>query len=194
MRTISVNPGEVYGRLTVIRRLDNDKRKRPVFECRCSCGEIRHIGSNSLRTGNTKSCGCFAREVQQTVVLRMHASNERCRPSPREGLVIRYWNSTRGGAVKRGLEFALSYDDVRNLIFEPCYYCGKPPNKERKGIKYLGIDRVDNLKGYTFENCRPACSRCNSAKSTSSEQEFVGWAMRVHAHLEETGRVVVSQR
>lgn len=192
MPPLSVKLGEVYGRLTVVRRLDNDKRKRPVFECRCSCGEIRHIGSNSLRTGNTTSCGCFAREVHQKVVTCMHRANAQRRPPPLDGLVIRYWKSTRAGAVKRKLEFAISLDDVRNLIFKPCYYCGKLPNKDRRGIKYLGIDRADNLKGYTVENCRPACSRCNFAKNTSSEQEFVGWAKKVRAHLDETGGIVAA--
>jgi 5-methylcytosine-specific restriction endonuclease McrA len=43
-----------------------------------------------------------------------------------------------------------------------------------------GIDRVDNTKGYTIENSRPCCFRCNQAKSSMTEQEFFDWIKAVY--------------
>lgn len=61
MPKISVFVGQKYSRLTVIERLPN-KNGRPVFKCRCDCGNIWIGGSSSLREGNTQSCGCLCRE------------------------------------------------------------------------------------------------------------------------------------
>jgi acylphosphatase len=56
--------GQKYGRLLVIRPVDGSggSGKSYVFECLCDCGEIVSVSSNSLRKGNTKSCGCLSRE------------------------------------------------------------------------------------------------------------------------------------
>lgn len=46
-----------------------------------------------------------------------------------------------------------------NIILEsPCFYCGK--SKTWNNYSYF-IDRIDNLKGYTVDNCLPCCSECN---------------------------------
>lgn len=49
---------EVYGRLTVIRELPSPSRARKV-DARCECGTIRAFRIGDLRSGKTKSCGCF---------------------------------------------------------------------------------------------------------------------------------------
>jgi hypothetical protein len=55
--------GKKYGRLTVVKR-DGGKRFGPCWLCRCECGnEITAIGQN-LKSGNTSSCGCIAREIK----------------------------------------------------------------------------------------------------------------------------------
>ena len=54
--------GNTYGYLTVISRAKNDKNGRARWLCKCKCGnEIIVMGKN-LRTGNTKSCGCYKKE------------------------------------------------------------------------------------------------------------------------------------
>lgn len=54
--------GNKYGRLTVIK--DSGKRKKThiLWECVCECGNIILKDSYSLRTGHTKSCGCYRKE------------------------------------------------------------------------------------------------------------------------------------
>lgn len=54
--------GQVFGRLTVLRRVENDKYSRAVWECRCECGNIPTVSGKQLRSGKTKSCGCLCRE------------------------------------------------------------------------------------------------------------------------------------
>lgn len=54
--------GHVYSRLTVIN--ESLPRGRPrKWHCLCNCGAYKTIDGNSLRTGNTTSCGCYNKEL-----------------------------------------------------------------------------------------------------------------------------------
>jgi hypothetical protein len=61
--------GQKFGRLTVIRRVEDqiysNNQSIPCWECKCECGETTVVPGVSLRSGNTKSCGCLQREVQK---------------------------------------------------------------------------------------------------------------------------------
>jgi hypothetical protein len=50
--------GQKFGRLTVTERAGS-KNKRALWRCVCECGNEVAVDSNSLRTGNTRSCGCL---------------------------------------------------------------------------------------------------------------------------------------
>lgn len=66
--------GNTYGYLTVIERVQNDKNGRAMWKCKCKCGnEIVVLGKN-LRTGNTKSCGCYRKERP---TMRIDLTNKR---------------------------------------------------------------------------------------------------------------------
>ena len=56
--------GAVFGRLTVIREMEERAFGNIVYECRCQCGNITHVRGSMLRSGNTKSCGCLRAEIQ----------------------------------------------------------------------------------------------------------------------------------
>ena len=56
--------GQIFGKLTVIKREENDKYGRARWLCECSCpkhNKIITLGT-SLRAGVTKSCGCINKE------------------------------------------------------------------------------------------------------------------------------------
>ena len=55
--------GQVFGRLTVIKRVENSNDGHARWECQCECGNIVTVSSNVLKKGNTKSCGCLNRDV-----------------------------------------------------------------------------------------------------------------------------------
>ena len=53
--------GQRFGRLTVV--VDLGRRNGGViWRCICSCGKLTEVVASSLRSGNTKSCGCLPRE------------------------------------------------------------------------------------------------------------------------------------
>ena len=56
--------GQKFGRLTVTEK--TEKRANPrsiVWKCKCDCGNTKEVDTKSLKTGNTKSCGCMLDEV-----------------------------------------------------------------------------------------------------------------------------------
>ncbi len=69
-------------------------------------------------------------------------------------------------ARKRGLDFSLTFEKFNELIHQDCHYCGR-------GNPTKGVDRKDNLKGYTLQNAVPCCWDCNNAKGKHSKPEFI---------------------
>jgi hypothetical protein len=64
MSRIIDHTGQRFGRLLVLRRAP-PKRPRglAVWICRCDCGMTRTVRGPELRSGKTKSCGCYMRDV-----------------------------------------------------------------------------------------------------------------------------------
>ena len=81
----------------------------------------------------------------------------------------------RKDAVKRGLPFALSFDDFKCFWQMPCYYCGAD-------IETIGLDRFDNSRGYEEGNVVSCCTTCNGMKSSRSADDFVTHCRRVANH------------
>lgn len=57
--------GEQYGRLTVISFAGRSaSRHKPVWLCRCECGNLTHVVGETMRSQNhpVVSCGCWRRE------------------------------------------------------------------------------------------------------------------------------------
>jgi len=55
--------GRRYGRLVVISREPDGKHRMRRWLCRCDCGTLTVTSQACLRRGDTKSCGCLAREL-----------------------------------------------------------------------------------------------------------------------------------
>lgn len=51
--------GRQFGKLTVVRKVSENKGIHPCFECLCECGNTFIARSDKLRSGRTLSCGCM---------------------------------------------------------------------------------------------------------------------------------------
>lgn len=54
--------GNRYGRLTIIKRVENNHRGEAQWLCLCDCGNEIITKGVSLRSGHTQSCGCKQRD------------------------------------------------------------------------------------------------------------------------------------
>jgi hypothetical protein len=55
--------GQKFGRLTVIQQQGKDKYNNALWLCKCDCGNEITVISNNLKSGRTKSCGCYRKEA-----------------------------------------------------------------------------------------------------------------------------------
>jgi hypothetical protein len=70
-------PGEIFGRLTVIRDANIKSKKRgKSYVCRCRCRRLVTVNGRHLRSGESKSCGCRFRDLNRTFNYRHGQSHE----------------------------------------------------------------------------------------------------------------------
>ena len=63
MARIDVNlDGQIFGRWTVLETIPHYKNGKTYCLCRCECGTTKYILRSTLLNGDSKSCGCLARE------------------------------------------------------------------------------------------------------------------------------------
>jgi hypothetical protein len=80
-----------------------------------------------------------------------------------------YYKAT---AKRRDIEFNLTLEQFTELWNKPCYYCGDE-------IKTIGVDRVDNTKGYQVDNIVPCCAWCNKMKLNYTKEEFINHCEKI---------------
>ena len=69
MRAIDL-AGRAFGRLTVVARAGSTSSRpcRPLWHCRCTCGNEPIVLGASLLAGRTRSCGCLRAELARSAV------------------------------------------------------------------------------------------------------------------------------
>ena len=82
--------------------------------------------------------------------------------------IKKYYRDYIISATKRGHEINLDFDTFSKLVLAECHYCGHKTDNEVNGI-----DRVDNIKGYSAENCVTACWKCNRIKHIYHKDFFI---------------------
>ena len=175
--------GNIYGSWVVIDRAENKTDGSAQWLCKCSCGTTRVISANTLRTGNSLSCGC----------LRAALGKEKRQENT---LVKKVLRSYKAGAKYRNHEFTLTDEEVTVLLFSKCSYCGEEPSNKvfynNNGKKDLtdyitinGIDRIDNSKGYNTNNVVSCCKMCNGMKSDYTYEKFIKKIKQIKEYLDE---------
>jgi hypothetical protein len=159
--------GQTFGRLKILyRHKENARNRGAQWVCLCSCGTERVVHGGSLRSGNTKSCGCLSPDRNREVFTL---------PPGEASLRARYATYRRTAKLKGHL-FEISKEEFDRLTKRECVYCG------HDGVN--GIDRVDNTKGYVRGNVVSCCRQCNTAKGTGSVTDFFEWIRRVAKRIE----------
>lgn len=128
-----------FGRLTVIGLAPNGSRDSRWL-CLCECGGFHIVTTGHLKTGSIRSCGCIRPKHGQSierskVYIAWKGMRWRCNPRNR-----RDYENYAG----RGITVCERWNSFANFLAD----MGNPPGRD------LSLDRIDNSKGYSPDNCR----------------------------------------
>ena len=156
-----------------------DKAGSVLCDFKCVCGSIFQTRKYDVRVGRTKSCGCLKKILAAENGKRGGYKDRTL--SSFNALFLAY----NIAAKKRKLVFELSKEVFRGMTKQNCFYCEIVPSQKRvgsgakDGYVYNGIDRIENEKGYTENNCVPCCGICNKMKLTLSHDSFIEHIKRI---------------
>lgn len=174
--------GKRYGRLVVIEQAASVGQAGARWLCQCDCGRQSVVIGTLLRRGTTKSCGCLRSDSIQR-------ATDAWRLPRGEGAINWLFDDGQRRARRKGVEWAIGKELFRQIIARPCVYCGAEYSSEfgdkhgfNGGVKYNGLDRVDNARGYVPDNVVPCCRACNVSKNARELEEFRDWARRLYQH------------
>lgn len=143
--------GQRFGRFVVLTRVENGKNRKAQWLCRCDCGTEKIVHGYNLRTGRSKSCGCYQKDLIAQVG-KSHATHGLSHTR-----LYAIWN----GMVRRCHNpKAQRYDDYGGRGITVCdewkndFMAFREWALSNGYRDDLSIDRKDNDKGYSPENCR----------------------------------------
>lgn len=143
--------GQRINRWTVLERAPNTGLGHLRWVCRCDCGVEKLVKGNHLRSGASKSCGCYSSEVTTSRSLK-HGANRRGQRSTEYGI----WCGMRRRChdekdslyVYYGARGISVCERWRNSFSAFLADVGPRPGPE------YSLDRKDNERGYEPGNVR----------------------------------------
>lgn len=70
-----IKPGTRFGKIVVLKRIENSNAGKAKYLCRCDCGTLCKIVGNDLRSGQQLSCGCIKSKGEYKIIQLLNDNN-----------------------------------------------------------------------------------------------------------------------
>lgn len=149
--------GKEFGRLTVIEKAEPhicpSGQRKQMYLCKCLCGAELAVSYAHLVTGHTRSCGCYFNEVLGKCNITHGLSKTR---------LFNVWGKMKGRCCNpnnshyknyggRGITICDEWLNNFQAFYDWAYANGYDENAP---FGQCTLDRIDNNKGYSPDNCR----------------------------------------
>jgi len=184
--------GERFGRLVVKSKSKTKiKDQGVIWNCLCDCGRKHKVNTKSIKSGNTRSCGCLRAELRSGANNHQARKNiERCggifisSDDPWYQCAERIKTSSKGRGIRFGFgssaEFALY---LKNMAPDRCPVFGtkfeRGSGKPQKTSP--SVDKIIPSKGYVKGNIQIISYLANRMKNDATPKQlrqFIEWATK----------------
>ncbi len=135
--------GEKFGKLTVVEYLGGC-----WWKCICDCGNEKIATTNHLKNNSSVSCGCMTHERKRNASIKHGYFNHR---------LYRLWSQAKQRCTnpkndsyynygERGIKMCNEWENDFSAFYDWAMKHGYNDS--------LSLDRIDNEKGYSPDNCR----------------------------------------
>ena len=154
--------GQKFGRMEVLEKAPS-KNGSVMWVCKCDCGNIKIVRGESLKSGRTKSCGCYQKE-KASETLSINASSvykdflnqhidfltviEKTNQRAQNGSIIWKCKCDCGNII---------YKNTKELSLQKSCHCGCQNITslgERKINQILTDNNIPFIQQHWFEDCR----------------------------------------
>lgn len=145
--------GKKFNRLEVLRFVKTDKYYNSYWLCKCECGKQLIVTAGALRSGHSKSCGCYMKERSRELCLSRNFTHGKCHTR-----LYNIWCNMKARCLNpknpdyqkwygvRGITICDEWRDSFQAFYDWAISHGYSDE--------LSIDRIDNDGNYCPENCR----------------------------------------
>lgn len=167
---------------TVIKPVGKNSSGQIKWECICDCGTISIVDSVTLTHNRSKSCGCYRIESQSK-----RASKHRATIRKKKDRLYSIWSGMKYRCYNKNNSAYKWYGAKGITVCEDWflnYECFKDWSLNNGYNDNLTIDRIDNYKGYSPENCQWITNEENAKKHRNTiwitingiSESLRGWA------------------
>jgi len=159
--------GQKYNRLTVVNRVANHGDKT-TWLCKCDCGNFCSVYGQYLKSGKTKSCGCYQKEQARANRLSHGRADKKS---------SEYKEYTRETHIMR--KYKLSIDRYNAMLTEQnnkCFICGYAFGKKQGDIYVDHCHETKQVRGLLCQNCNTGLG--NFKDNTEALQKAIEYLKR----------------
>lgn len=163
-----------YLRVLALNKAVSGYREVKKWVCVCDCGQFTCVSSTNLRSGHTKSCGCYKiQRIKESKTKHGMSGNP----------LYTAWYSMKARCSKeqyvnhhgKGITYCDKWETLDGFL----------EDMSDSYIEGLELDRIDPLGNYCKDNCRWVDQQiqsynCGISKNNTSGRTGVSWAKNIN--------------